>query len=54
MYIQAVDDIPGIICIKKKKTAVFCTEDTAFHVMIGCDEGHGKTAQTNGEESWDP
>ena len=60
MYIQAAAisyDIPGIICIKKKKQLFFCRgmctdEDIVkclipFHVMTGCDAnrcfyGHGK------------
>ncbi|CAB3976667.1 Hypothetical predicted protein [Paramuricea clavata] len=61
VYIQAAaisHDVPGIICIKKKKELLFCRgmcadEDIAkcliqFHVMTGCDAnscfyGHGKS-----------
>ena len=61
MYIQAAAisyDIPGIICVKKKKQFLLCRGmctdgDIAkclisFHVMTGCDTnscfyGHGKT-----------
>ncbi len=61
MYIQAASiscDIPGIICVKKKRQFLFCRGmctdgDIAkclisFHVMTGCDAnscfyGHGKT-----------
>ena len=61
VYIQAAAisyDIPGIICVKKKRQFLFCRGmctdgDIAkclisFHVMTGCDAnscfyGHGKT-----------